>query len=73
MDTELLESSVVRPKQARYQAALRPDMKCSPDSKALSNFSATPIRRFSHCKVAVLLVQSWNCSSTIDGLGPGAN
>ena len=25
---ELLESSVVRPRQARYQAALRPDMKC---------------------------------------------
>jgi hypothetical protein len=24
---ELLESSVVRPRQARYQAALRPDMK----------------------------------------------
>jgi hypothetical protein len=23
---ELLESSVVRPRQARYQAALRPDM-----------------------------------------------
>ena len=34
---------------------------------------ATPIRRFSHCKVAVLLVQSWNCSSTIDSLGPGSN
>jgi hypothetical protein len=25
---ELLESSGVRPRQARYQAALRPDMKC---------------------------------------------
>jgi|SRR5580700_10816058 hypothetical protein len=42
---ELLESSFVRPRQARYQAALRPDMKCTIDSKALSNFTATPIRR----------------------------
>jgi hypothetical protein len=25
---EVLESSCVRPRQARYQAALRPDMKC---------------------------------------------
>ena len=25
---ELLESGSVRPRQARYQAALRPDMKC---------------------------------------------
>jgi hypothetical protein len=39
----LLESSVVRPRQARYQAALRPDMKCTIDSKALSNFTATPL------------------------------
>src|SRR6267378_1479130 len=29
---ELLESRGVRPRQARYQAALRPDMKCSMDS-----------------------------------------
>jgi hypothetical protein len=43
---ELLESSVVRPRQAHYQAALRPDTKCTIDSKALSNFTATPIRRF---------------------------
>jgi hypothetical protein len=35
---ELLESSVVRPRQARYQAALRPDMKCTIHPKALSNF-----------------------------------
>jgi hypothetical protein len=42
---ELLESSIVRPRQARYQAALRPDMKCTIDSKALSNITATPIRR----------------------------
>ncbi len=26
---DLLESGFVRPRQARYQAALRPDMKCS--------------------------------------------
>jgi hypothetical protein len=26
---ELLESGSVRPRQARYQAALRPDMKCA--------------------------------------------
>jgi hypothetical protein len=32
-------------RQARYQAALSTDMKCSIDSKALSNFTATPIRR----------------------------
>ncbi len=44
--TELLESRGVRPRQARYQAALRPDMKCIVDSKALSNFAATPIPRF---------------------------
>src|ERR1700731_3104452 len=41
---ELLESSILRPRQARYQAALRPDMKCTIDSKALSNATATPIR-----------------------------
>jgi len=33
----------VRPRQARYHAALRPDMKCNIDSKALPNFAATPI------------------------------
>jgi len=32
---ELLESSVVRPRQARYQAALRPDINCFTHSKAL--------------------------------------
>src|SRR5258706_13158857 len=41
---EWLESRAVRPRQARYQAALRPDMKCAIDSKALSNATATPIR-----------------------------
>src|SRR5580704_4888011 len=42
---ELLESSVVRPRQARYQAALRPDNDCFLHSKALSNSTATPIHR----------------------------
>jgi len=43
---EWLESRAVRPRQARYQAALRPDIKCIIDSKAISNTTATPIRRF---------------------------
>ena len=42
---EWLESRAVRPRQARYQAALRPDMKCSTNSKALSNTTATAIHR----------------------------
>jgi hypothetical protein len=33
---ELLEAGGVRPRQARYQAALRPDMKCTTNSKALA-------------------------------------
>ena len=37
----------MRPRQARYQAALRPDMKCAIDSKALSKCSATPIHAVS--------------------------
>ena len=36
----------MRPRQARYQAALRPDMKCSIDSKALPKIAATPITVF---------------------------
>jgi hypothetical protein len=44
---ELLESVGPRPRQARYQAALRPDMQCTLDSKALFNFTATPIRHLS--------------------------
>jgi hypothetical protein len=36
----------VRPRQARYQAALRPDMKCTTDSKALSNFTPNPRHHF---------------------------
>src|SRR5258706_12804638 len=47
---ELLESRGVRPRQARYQAALRPDMKCTIDSKALSNSTGTPVLDiFIHC------------------------
>jgi 2-polyprenyl-6-methoxyphenol hydroxylase-like FAD-dependent oxidoreductase len=37
---ELLESDSARPRQARYQAALRPDIQCCSDSKVLSNFCA---------------------------------
>jgi hypothetical protein len=43
---EWLESRAVRPRQARYQAALRPDMQCTIDSKAIANITATPIRHF---------------------------
>jgi hypothetical protein len=43
---ELLESDSARPRQARYQAALRPDINCTIDSRALSNFIATPILHF---------------------------
>jgi len=43
---ELLESGGVRPRQARYQAALRPDMKCTIHSKALSNFLPAPTHGF---------------------------
>jgi len=39
---EWLESRAVRPRQARYQAALRPDKNCFIHSKALSN--VTPNR-----------------------------
>ena len=34
-----LECHTVRPRQARYQAALRPDMKCTHNSKALFRFA----------------------------------
>jgi hypothetical protein len=40
---ESLESSFVRPRQARYQAALRPDMESTTHSKALSHFPAASI------------------------------
>ena len=39
---ELLESSCVRPRQARYQAALGPDMKCVSHCKTVGNSCATP-------------------------------
>ncbi len=41
-----MKSPSPRPRQARYQAALRPDMKCWIDSKALSNIIATPVLYF---------------------------
>jgi hypothetical protein len=44
---ELLESSCVRPRQARYQAALRPDRDCSIYSKALSHSTPNPRWSFS--------------------------
>jgi len=39
---ELLESDGARPRQARYQAALRPD-KLSLDSTLICKFASTPI------------------------------
>jgi hypothetical protein len=36
----------VRPRQVRYQAALRPDMTHSFESKAVSNFISTPTLSF---------------------------
>jgi hypothetical protein len=39
---ERLERAFVRPRQVRYQAALRPDMIGQVNSKALSNFVTTP-------------------------------
>jgi hypothetical protein len=39
---ELLESVGPRPRQARYQAALRPDMKYVIHSKAPSNSAPNP-------------------------------
>jgi hypothetical protein len=43
---EALESVGMRPRQARYQAALRPDMKCVIDSKTLPNFTPNPTRHY---------------------------
>ena len=42
----MLESGLVRPRQARYQAALRPDMKCFLHSKTLSNFTPSQCNYF---------------------------
>jgi hypothetical protein len=51
---ELLESSVVRPRQARYQAALRPDMKKGTfNSKALPDNTATPKRDAERQRIAL--------------------
>ena len=36
-----LERTFLRPRQVRYQAALRPDINTTPDSKALSNSITT--------------------------------
>jgi len=43
---EWLESRAVRPRQARYQAALRPDNDCFIHSKALSNSTPNISRHF---------------------------
>ncbi len=43
---ELLESESARPRQARYQAALRPDCEVHIHSKALSNVAPNPYPRF---------------------------
>ena len=43
---ELLESVGPRPRQARYQAALRPDMNCSIHSRVLANITPNPITVF---------------------------
>ena len=48
---ELLESAGPRPRQARYQAALRPDMLLDLDSRAPSNSAASQFRL---CAVRVL-------------------
>ena len=38
-------ADLLRPRQARYQAALRPDMKCVIHSKALPNITPNPSHR----------------------------
>jgi hypothetical protein len=43
---EWLESRAARPRQARYQAALRLDMNCFIHSKALPYFAPNPYFRF---------------------------
>jgi len=44
---ELLERAAMRPRQVRYQAALRPDMINTIDFKVVSNFISTPALDFS--------------------------
>jgi hypothetical protein len=58
----VLEPSVVRPKQARYQAALRPDIKCTAHSKALSSDTAIPTFRI-----------CLNCATTMPNTFTGAS
>ena len=62
---ELLESGSVRPRQARYQAALRPDMKCTIDSKALSNLhshSDSPLFAFNCAKTVPNISLNHRCA-----------
>ncbi len=51
----------MRPRQARYQAALRPDMKCSIHSKALSDFLLVPTAGFLALTVPLPCIYSPNC------------
>jgi hypothetical protein len=54
---ELLDIGFVRPRQARYQAALRPDRLLRIDSTALSDFPSTAPAPTVHelCKIDVIL------------------
>ena len=56
----------MRPRQARYQAALRPDNECFIHSKALPNFAPNPTRHFwLHCAKTVpnTFAESWLCQN----------
>src|SRR6266480_4916046 len=60
---EWLESRAVRPRQARYQAALRPDMNCFIHSKALPNFTPNPSHLLPHCaKLCQILLLNRSCA-----------
>src|SRR2546427_12131154 len=58
---EVVEGRIVRPRQVRYQAALRPDKTSRIDSNVLSNFGSTPNHDFwprpceyrAHCTLTV--------------------
>ena len=54
---------LLRPRQARYQAALRPDSDCFIHSKALSNFAPNPYHR-SYARASNLpaFTRSGSCS-----------
>ena len=43
---EIRTPDLLRPRQARYQAALRPDMRCVIHSRALSDITSSPHHRF---------------------------